>query len=95
MKKIFLGLKSSCFSRKLRLNQRLLRFLAVAPPGWAIAWFRYAAMRLLNHWSFSRIHFRVPVSVNIIHNCHGDDDDVAGKAHPIRELAKEDQPEKG
>ena len=45
---------------------------------------------LLNHRSFG-----VAVSVNIIHNCHGDDDDVAGKAHPIRELAKEDQPEKG
>ena len=47
--------------------------------------------RLLNHRRF----FRMSVSVNIIHNCHGDDDDVAGQAHPVGELAEEDQAEEG
>ena len=46
-------------------------------------------------WLFLCLNALVAVGVNVIYYRHAYDDYVAGKTHPVRELAKEDESEKG
>ena len=55
----------------------------------------HVAALLAMTWLFLCLNALVAVGVNVIYYRHADDDYVTGKAHPVGELAKEDETEKG